>query len=672
MKIKYSLLALTMCLSSNQLLGNDIAFTGSTGILSTPNAYIAGEGEVSYQYNNYGETANKNQYDKTNNHVFTLGIHPNLEIGGRLTDYYNSANEFNPNGTRIGKFDLSANLKIGLPNLGYGLPDIAIGGIDIAGEAVNFSSQYVVASKKIGRGTYTVGYAQGDNPEFNGEFGNINYDLTTDLSLQAEYTSSKYHVGASYNFARVSRLPIALTAAIPIKRAAGENDDPMFGLSFSVPLNTTSKWKKKTLAKPTLTFTQTSHNPSLFIQKLVQYGLEDIRIGRDKSGGFVVAFDNHVYNHSYLDALGLVTGSAIQYLSAEKNVTIILTDNNLPKLAVKSSVDGLKQFFVKSSAQTKGNLLKQLKVWYPQKSYLYSNGIQWISASQKNKTRLNLILQPALKTTIGTEWGTGDYSLAARVDLDMPLWSGGNLHITADTPISNSNLFDEGSVFGTSKHEQGINQVLLQQTIKPSSQSTAMISVGRMNVQSEDYYTAQIEGGLASFSGNSFLYAKSAQFKSTDSSNDETKTTYLASLRQSLPHYGVSAELGYGKFFEGDEGAKIELTRHIGDTDLTAYVNYIDKQDISGGLQISFPLTPRRDYKRGAVVVRGNEHWSYSQGTTIKDPVVVGSNRIRTDMMLDPSPRRNLNKDYYESNKLTPAYLRTHIERLREAYINLK
>ena len=61
MKIKYSLLALTMCLSSNQLLGNDIAFTGSTGILSTPNAYIAGEGEVSYQYNNYGETANKNQ-----------------------------------------------------------------------------------------------------------------------------------------------------------------------------------------------------------------------------------------------------------------------------------------------------------------------------------------------------------------------------------------------------------------------------------------------------------------------------------------------------------------------------------------------------------------------------------------------------------------------------------
>lgn len=670
MNPKYPLLVLTACFGSHSLLANDTTFTGTTGVLSTPNAYTAAEGKLTYQYNSFGETPHKNTFDNTYNHIFTLGLHPRLEIGGRLTDYFNSRDEFNSNGTRKGKRDLSANLKFSLPKLSSALPDIALGAIDIAGEAVNFSSQYVVASKKLGKGTYSVGYAQGDNQEFNGLFANAEYDLTNNLSLLAEYASDKYNVGASYNFSSALGLPLSISAAVPVNRAAGENDDPMFGLSLSLPLDA-SKRRNRRAANKSLAFAQTTNDKTAFVQQLARYGLEDIRLGRSGSGNMILAFDNHVYNHSYIDAIGVAAGSAIKYLSGESQITIVLLDNKLPKLAVTLPLNALKTYFIQNSSRTKHALNRQLSIWYPKQTYLYSNNIQWITTHQKNKTRLEMVVQPSIKTAIGTEWGTGDYSLAARANLNIPLWTGGSVSVSADAPISNTGLFDDQNVFSTSKHKSGLNQVMIHQAIKPSAQSAAMISVGQMHIQSDDYYTAQLEGALTSASGNQRIYAKTARFEEVDSDTSSPKTTYLASVRQALPQYGASAEIAYGKFFEEDKGAKLKLTRHLGDTDITAYVNYIDKQDISGGLQLSFPLTPRRDYKKGAVVVRGNEHWSYRQGTTIKDPVVVGSNRIRTDMMLDPSPNNTLSKSYYESNKLTPGYLKANIGRLRESYLNL-
>ena len=666
------LLILSLSAICNPLFANDISFQGATGTLSTPNAYTAKEGQLSYQYNSYGEQAAKNRFDNTYNHIFTLGLHPRLEIGGRLTDYFNQRDEFNTNGTRQGKRDLSANLKFSLPQLGYGLPDVAIGAMDIAGEALNFQSQYVVASKKLGKGTYSIGYAQGDNSDFSGTFGSAQYDISANLSLLGEYTSTQYNLGMNYDFGRLFGVPVALSAAIPVDTQAGESDDPIFGLSFSVPVSQLAK-REKAITTKSASFSKTNTDYHAYTQKLAHYGLEDIRLGKTKAGNIIVAYDNRTYNHSYLDAAGIVAGTAIELLDTASSITLVILDNQTPKLAVKLPLADLKHYYTQNTPATKQTLTRKLKAWYPPASYLSTPNIQWIKGTHiKNRTRADVVLQPNIKTAIGTEWGTGDYSLAARTDLDVALWKGGSLHLTADAPISNTALFSENHAFAASKHQSGITQALVQQTLKPSAKSVAMASIGQMNIQQQDYYTVQSEAVLASKSGNTKLYAKAARFEATDDTNDDAKNTYLASLQQSFPHYQASGKVAYGKYFEGDKGTRLELTRHIGDTDITAYVNYIDKQDIAGGLQLSLPLTPRRDYKKGALVVRGNEHWSYSQGTTIKDPVVVGSNRIRTDMMLNPSPSKNLDKDYFESNRLSPAYLRANISRLREAYLSLR
>jgi hypothetical protein len=191
-----------------------------------------------------------------------------------------------------------------------------------------------------------------------------------------------------------------------------------------------------------------------------------------------------------------------------------------------------------------------------------------------------------------------------------------------------------------------------------------------MEVQNNTYYVVQSEGNISSESGNTNLYAKVSAFEGKDT--DESINITVASVRQEFPRYGVGAELAYGEFFEGDKGLRLDLSRDLGVADVSAYVKYVDSDDIEGGLKLVLPLTPRKNFKRGALVVGGNDQWSYSQGTSIKDPLVSGGNPIRLNKLQDPLQSKTLKGSYLEGGRLSPAYLKANIYRFREAYINLR
>jgi len=108
------------------------------------------------------------------------------------------------------------------------------------------------------------------------------------------------------------------------------------------------------------------------------------------------------------------------------------------------------------------------------------------------------------------------------------------------------------------------------------------------------------------------------------------------------------------------------LTRRFRDTFVQLFVNVIDSNDLTGGLRVSLPLTPTRSYQSRGIVVGGARRWSHSLTTTIKDPVVVGSNRLQVGFLLDPVVNDPLLSDTLDSGRLTKSYISSHLGLLRE------
>jgi hypothetical protein len=580
----FSSVALGLVLLSGELVWADgVSYTGRTGTLFLPNAYTAEQGEFSYQYNTFAEEYYKDRYSDTFNYVMTIGVTPFLEVGGRLAEYNN--NEVRSNGVTAGKRDLSGNIKLRLPKLGGVMPDFAIGMNDVSGEAVNFRSQYIVASKKLGKGVYTAGYASGDDSDIsgnNGGFASVEYNFSNQLSVMAEYMSSGYNLGASYDFSHLLKLPVTLTASMPFSKEADNNDELVVGVALKIPL--TSEAENKAAAdKVTLSFGDAKEDLNSLAVVLARYGLERVSVGENDKKEIVIAYENKVYNHSYLDALGLIVGTTLEYVDQSRVVNIVLLDNKVAKLAARYPLSAAKEYFVKNNIVSKGFFLGRLQAWYPSQSYLADKNIEWVAGPVLgNKTWFDISLQPKVRTAIGTEWSEGEYSLALRADLDVPLWKGGSAHIAATAPVSNSTLYDDGRVFSQSRHLSGVQEALLQQVVKPARKATMTGSVGLMEVQNNTYYLAQSDMNLSSESGNTNLYVKAAVFEAKDS--DDSVDVAIASIRQELPKYGVGAELAYGQFFEGDKGARLDLSRDLGSADISAYVKYIDNDDIEGGL----------------------------------------------------------------------------------------
>jgi hypothetical protein len=90
----------------------------------------------------------------------------------------------------------------------------------------------------------------------------------------------------------------------------------------------------------------------------------------------------------------------------------------------------------------------------------------------------------------------------------------------------------------------------------------------------------------------------------------------------------------------------------------------------SAGIQFSFPLTPREDMKNYyRMQVRGADEWSYAQETTLTS----SSNKLNDlppyALAINPQPPTALYRIYYNRDRLSSEYVKSHIYRLREAWM---
>jgi len=650
----FSVLALIASTTS----ANDLALPGFTGSIRTPNANIATPGKIYYQYNNANDA--NSSLDNTYNHVFAVGINSHIEVGGRLTDWYNNNRVTNVGGTLPGKRDLSGNLKFRLPRMNNYLPDIAIGIQDFGGEAVNFRSTYGVMSKTISKATLSVGHAKNDSlSNLNGHFGSLDIQVSPAVKFKADYADKTFAFGVGIDTQKITKIPLSVQVA-----AEEQNDgkwNELVGVTLTLPLD--KKFGKAASKNKQLKLTSQERNTTQFIQALEAQGLVHTRLGTLNNVD-VVFIENNIYNHSYLDALSVVLGNAYKYLGGKKSVQIALSKQNQPLLVVQVNMHEYGKFINGKTS----NIKTTTKSWFPAKGSF--NKVTWLATSKHAKrSPINIRIQPEVRSNLGSEWGVFDYSAALRADIKIPLGKIADVVVSGSVPVVNSDLYDDGAAFANRRHESKINHAVVQKLIKPSPATTVLASAGYSTVNDEEFVLGQLEGAHNLSNGNRQLFAKATYFKNNNAGDDH----YIAAggIKQHLNFLNMDAEVSYGQYYDETRGVKAKVSKFFDDTELSAEIKYVNTDDLSGRLSISLPLTPRKDKIIGNTVVRGSKSWNYAVETTIKDPIIVGSNRARPNYMLDPELSYTLEKDYLDKDRLSPSHFMDNIDQLKQRSIGL-
>ena len=655
------------------LIANDIAFPGFTGVLRTPTAKVAPKGEYNYQFNNYNDVGTAD--DKTYNHVFTVGIGSNFELGGRLTDWYNNDRvevsggyaRSGRDGQLIGKRDLSGNFKFQFPSLGPVLPELAVGMTDFAGLAVNFKTAYGVATKQLGKFQFSVGYAKNSSSRYkhnrvlSGAFANAKVDLTPNFSLMTDYASKDISAGLRYKVNAFNKVSVSLQGLVHRENNKWEN---IVGLSLSLPL---SMGKDKTL-KETKHFAliKENRNTNKFLAKMRELGFSNVKLGKSAHTNIIV-FENHLFNHSYIDPFAIVFANAYRYLGNDSYLTAVMLKQQVPLFAVKMNMQDYAEFI--RSKTTSDKLKNSTKAFYVSSNYL--KNVNWVSnLSTQKRSPVTIEIRPELTTNIGTEYGLFDYSLGVTTKLDIPLTKGINIVASAMLPVSNTNNYNNGKVYGLRRLGSKVNQVAIQKFMKPTTSLSLLSGFGYASIGYDGFIAGEAVALWQPGTGGNQVSARLTHMKSNEKKVEDETMALVSYKRNWDDKYNTSAGITYGQFYNKDRGVTAAVSRYFGDTELSVYMKGLAKDDLSGGMSISLPLTPRKDKKLGNMIVKGSPSFGYGLETTIKDPVHPTQNRLRYDMLVAPGFENNLN-GFYDRLRITPANFLNNLDRLKESTFSL-
>lgn len=657
------------CIAEQDTTLRGMAFPGFTGLINTPNALIAPEGRVDLQYNNQLESIYAGKVIQPRNYLFSLGLLPHIELGGRLA----VRNDPRQNrGILLGGIrDLSGNIKVHAP-LPARFPDIAVGVQDFAGAAVNYRARYFIVSDTLFNTRFSAGYGFGPD-RMNGLFGGIELPLHAQVTVLAENDGAETNLGVRIKTNLFGQAQGEILAKVATDAV---NNQKSVGVGFSFDLGKTHRYKGRVLTKadkaPPAAKSNASalaeianpnaDDPPLYLPELIerlhQQGFEHLNIGRKKYNSLVIEAENSLYNQNFTDALGVALGIAVETAdSATPNIEIRLKKQGSSLITVKVAKNSFENFLQNpnNEEQLSGN---NFQISFATAS---DDSIEWLYTDSARRKYAEIILYPHIRSFIGTEIGVIDYSLALRSQLQIPLWQGGMISTSIDVPAMTSSNFEGQRPFSTFRHTSGMQDLFLHQLYKPLSNLTNLTSIGQMTVDNEDYRGIFNETYWYWGNQGHRLRLKLSHMESSAL----TREMWIAGVRYPIPALNVTLDANYGQYWYGDRGLEINASRFYGDTQITLF--YKNNIDQAGGLRFSIPLTPQRDLAMGPIVLRGTARWEYGLQTSIQADDT--TNPIDTNILVDIKQFYTLEKDIFDSGRLLPVYIENNLQRMRDAYI---
>lgn len=655
---------------------NGLSLQGFTGVLNTPNAHVTDEGWFYGLYTNQEESKWREKTSFQDNYQFSVGFFNFIELGGRFFEA--------PGAGR----DLSGNVKVTTAHFTERkplLPVFAAGIQDVGGGAALLQTSYVVASEDLGPLRVSVGYGKGPD-RMKGPFGGAELKVLDYLYLLGDYDTTEKNVGVRLVTPQFWKVPVSFTATAKTSLSYQPgNFDIALGLSFPLDFRMKKEQRgfkpaERTLPVPgereaalTVAPSVTSgkvQGPDALRAALVAEGLVNVRVGT-KDRTLVVEYENVIFNHNELDALGLVVGLSCQAApDGFDTLSVVSKRRDIATVSVTAPLAELRAFL--SGDGRDEQLRRHLSVDYDT-SRLDS---AVFAAGDRNWGGFNtsLMLAPSLSTWIGTEVGAFDYYLSLKPELSTMLWKGAAVTARWNVPLDWSHNLEPGGHYRSGWQPTQLDRLMLFQAVKPVPSVIVQLGGGMVV---HDRYGMLNEGVWSPGDGTHRF--RIAQGWTQQEGGGKNSDLLLGSYRYYYSPLDLSIEAAAGKFWAEDKGGSLEVKRFWEDTSVSLYLKGstgTDKKEWQAvGIQFSFPLTPRRDMKPVAKLqLRGADEWSYAQESTL--PNNNDNNRRGSlnylapyPLAVNPQPTQALYRSFYNRDRLSDSYIREHLERLKEAWL---
>jgi hypothetical protein len=388
---------------------------------------------------------------------------------------------------------------------------------------------------------------------------------------------------------------------------------------------------------------------------LITAGFERVRIGLRPPATQVVLLENRSYNHSSADGIGLALGIVARHADpAIARIELTVLAYNTPLVTVAAPA-ALYRAYLDDPATAGPALRAALEVRQVER---LDNGsaIVWDNAPTA-RMPAELMVEPVLRTFVGTEYGALDYGLGARARVTLPLAPNLLLNAGVQAPLLLSDDFRDGGHFESSAPEAGLDLLVLQALHKMNARWTWLWSVGRLQIGQADLNLVGQEQFWTTDDGAHQLRSKIALLQT----GTGTRRVALGGYTWFDASRDYSAALTAGRFYSGEAGFRFDFSRYFGDTIVTTSFRAASRDDQIVGVQVSLPLTPRRDGR-----IKGQRRWSHSLSTTVNS----GDERnpLRPLLLYEPQFDFDLRRDVFDAGRLGGDYLRDELPRMREAY----
>ena len=408
--------------------------------------------------------------------------------------------------------------------------------------------------------------------------------------------------------------------------------------------------------------------------EMAKAGFESIDIGYDERGP-VLRLQTYSYNWNQLDALGVAMGTLSEHAHDWPNTRLQLRRQGIPIYLAVGRPACMHRWL--SQYEFDCGQPDKVELWAAQNAALPDlDAVQWLVHDMRSSTgRTKMFITPAIDSRVGTEYGAFDSTWGLNLTWQTPLWQGASSDVAYVRALGHSSDYANGGVFSDFRIDNMLHRVMVHQAVDLSQGFSAKVAYGRLAQVLQGHHGElrwESPEGLHRFSHERSHFAhRFVNF---------SKDFYMSTYRRYWPDWDVALELKSGQFWHGDKGHML-ISRHwFGDTNISIFVRrsrfavgapalfspYGSVPVLSAGIEVSFPLTPRREVQTDWVQPRGDDRFSYGLQSVIK---AANSTNYTSPYFGTFSPvPLGLDGGVYNFDRGSQAYLMTHLGRLRQAW----
>lgn len=632
-------------------------------LIRAPTASSVPAGRVDFRYDLIRDPGIFPATDHWQNFTLGFGFFSRLTLTARATIAEDSVT-----GEDVAR-DLAASMQLQLLSETRWRPSVAAGLQDVGGAASNFRARYVTATKTVlGRVRGTVGYGIGPDI-LDGAFGGGEIVLHPALSVLGEFDADAFNAAI-----RLSPMPqrwIDRGIPRPSIDVVFQHDRPVsLAVGMRGSLGHFPDSAKKALANHTLRRLEVSPTENRSVAKLtedlqgelISRGLENVRVAIgliDSRQTISIEYENRTFNRNEMDAVGLVLGLAATRTSpAVSDIRVVVKQVNVPVLEVRTGAAAFVSFV--NGEMSSAQFSEQLGVSQTARAIKGDDAAGPVtSVGASSRFHVDVFVHPRVETTLLTEWGAADARFSLLPEAEIPLFRGTSVDVRGLVPIGRTANYP--GVVG----DPVLDRALLLHAFRVPAGGNAAGFIAQGAVGRYDPVRVGAGGELAASLAGGILRAKATVVRLGTTFGDLNTWVTVLDARVKVTPLDASFTASAGRFLDGDKGYRVDGSRFFGNAELGFFARHSDHGTLAGA-RIALPLTFNRDVRPLYVRPRLPDLYSYEHRSVI----LADRNVIRNDIGRLPVTDHEVERRFWDRDRLNAVYFVRHVELLRQAVLN--